>query len=1315
MFGSHNQRAYQKIDDDFDDESLRSTCTSRILDSVAAGRNMLFGRTSEEQPLMTTSSASYQSSPMHENRAAHENYTQFATYGPPAMASSAQQADSRRWHHIENLDEFFTHIFEYQQNGGYQCIVLSKIFSLFQFVFIVSFSTFFTQCIDYPFLFANSNTTTHGNENVGKRHFSDAVIENCPATMSIWVLIALIAAMVYWVTRVIKTAKYLLKIAEIHDFYKNELKIEDDQLLNMTWHDIVKRIGEVQPRLRLMIHTDSVSSIDIYHRILRHKNYMVALVNKRIIDPVFEVPLIGKIAYLPNSLKNDMEKIFFLSSAAPWDGPNLKDEYKEMETLEDLARKMRDDCNYFGIWSLVLMPLLLPFQVIESFFFLAELIKRSPNSLGSRRYSNYGRYRMRHFNELDHELNARLNRSYIYAAAYMDQFFSPALKLIAQNVTLVAASIAVTLAALTAWDEDVLQVEHVITVISVCGIIIVICKGMIPDENLVWQPEILMNHVASELHYLPPEWKGKAHTAEVRSEFDQIFQMKWMYFLIEVTSPIFTPFIVLFWLKPRASQIVNFFHDHTVLIDGVGDICSFAEMDVGKHGDPKWNSIRNRDGDEQDDDGDEDDIAPIVTSHNRARDGKTELSVLHFKTTNPEWKGSKHTEAFVKKFKNRLIQDTSALVMLNSRDLGSLGRIPDRNDPTRRNVLLESVHNALPGDSRNTIPGRSPLIGNGLHLVDGPIVKDFTGAQQFHSAGVLGSIYHEQPMAAESLTNSLKASGIDVDGAGSEMRVNSLYLRGLHEENVIQSRMGPSIMMPPMNSQSIFAMPQRNAPTDESLIEMNEPSSSSQLGHGLGELPELQNDARSRLILRREQISDEERLADVPEDNDEDLPPSCLVIERFPKRDAVIFRRTVVEDSKSVADCRGTLRMRAVPRMKRPPIIDFSERQILIESRKKLKNWAVNGMEIDLVLSREAPNLRNPPVKGTCVEYDQLANSDDNEVPDVSDMLEDDSEVPLLNSGDKKTVKRKFESAKKSFGNVDEIPASQKNATNVNKKKFEQEEDETDEEEDDDTNEKVESTQNLDDDDDDKSESEDDDDDAERDKFREELANMPLGKLKEMKEKLGIKLFNKTYFGVSKEEKERNAKKKEEQKMKKRGAHRPREISSKRPVSAFRNIYKDHEMPAKKKKWDPRFDQRAGEFKELCFENNYKFLDEIRSKEIEEIRSEHKMAEEEGDERKASRLKNTLQKMENRERSRAEKARQAETRRELHEENIQRMLRGEAPIFKTKAQVRRIDMEKKYDELKKDNKLDKYLQRKAKKESGKLKKAKPFEGYGYQG
>ena len=49
-----------------------------------------------------------------------------------------------------------------------------------------------------------------------------------------------------------------------------------------------------------------------------------------------------------------------------------------------------------------------------------------------RRWSLYGRFFLRHFNELDHELKARLNMGYKAANKYLDSFTTPLTEIIAQ-------------------------------------------------------------------------------------------------------------------------------------------------------------------------------------------------------------------------------------------------------------------------------------------------------------------------------------------------------------------------------------------------------------------------------------------------------------------------------------------------------------------------------------------------------------------------------------------------------------------------------------------------------------------------------------------------------------------------------------------------------------------------------------------------------------------------------------------------------------------------------------------------------------------
>lgn len=61
----------------------------------------------------------------------------------------------------------------------------------------------------------------------------------------------------------------------------------------------------------------------------------------------------------------------------------------------------------------------------------------------------------------------------------------------------------------------------------------------------------------------------------------------WQVFILEeLLSPVITPFILIFCLRRKSLEIIDFFRNFTVEVVGVGDTCSFAQMDVRQHGHP---------------------------------------------------------------------------------------------------------------------------------------------------------------------------------------------------------------------------------------------------------------------------------------------------------------------------------------------------------------------------------------------------------------------------------------------------------------------------------------------------------------------------------------------------------------------------------------------------------------------------------------------------------------------------------------------------------------------------------------------------------
>ena len=170
----------------------------------------------------------------------------------------------------------------------------------------------------------------------------------------------------------------------------------------------------------------------------------------------------------------------FFPPKAPFNQWHLREDYKRVNRRKELAESMKTYIIILGCINLILMPVILLWQILYSFFNYAQIIKREPGSLGIRKWSLYGRYYLRsgpgchilpliliiisilrHFNELEHELLARLSRAYRPAAYYMDIFVSPMATVIAKTVAFISGSVLAVLVLLTVWDEDVLNVEHV--------------------------------------------------------------------------------------------------------------------------------------------------------------------------------------------------------------------------------------------------------------------------------------------------------------------------------------------------------------------------------------------------------------------------------------------------------------------------------------------------------------------------------------------------------------------------------------------------------------------------------------------------------------------------------------------------------------------------------------------------------------------------------------------------------------------------------------------------------------------------------------
>ncbi len=451
----------------------------------------------------------------------------------------------------------------------------------------------------------------------------------------------------------------------------------------------------------------------------------------------------------------------------------MKDDYKKLSKKSELTSNLKNRIAILALINFVAMPLIFFWQVLYCFFNYAELIKREPGSLGKRKWSQYGKLYLRHLNELDHEFKGRLNRAYKPANQYMDIFVSPMSVVIARFFAFMAGSVVAVFVALSVWDEDVLNVEHVLTIITVMGSIIAVCRVFLPDENMVFCPEKTLTAVIAHIHYFPmDDWKGRAHTYDTMSHLNELFPYTAVTLVEELISPIVTPFVLLLLLRPRASSIVDFFRNFTVDVTGVGDVCSFAQMDVRRHGNPNW---------QQSSDEEENTVTQSTTlesnSYAQGEAGKIEMSLINFTLANPSWQPPPDAAGFIAALRQQATNQVDILPSL-------------AEDKLEDNPLYSSLTALENVGGIYTEIAQDLLYSTGVHGAGHRHASPMRRGSGSQTSSLMRSILNPSASTTTSvmplppnLQQDLKRLGLEYTSA--DMSLSALFMHELHQQKSV--------------------------------------------------------------------------------------------------------------------------------------------------------------------------------------------------------------------------------------------------------------------------------------------------------------------------------------------------------------------------------------------------------------------------------------------------------------------------------------------------------------------------------------------------
>ncbi|WZH46496.1 autophagy protein Apg9-domain-containing protein [Fusarium acuminatum] len=492
-----------------------------------------------------------------------------------------------RWVNTSNLDSFMRDVYDYYEGGGLWCILCANALWLIETLFVAILLTFLGQCIDYSKI-------------PGSRSLHEVVVPQCTRKMSgIWNL----AIWLYTFFFIWKCVQYFVEIRRliyIRDFYIHLLDIPEQDMQTVSWQDIVARImalreqnpktaTNITPKLRQFIGSQSKERLDahdIANRLMRKENYLIAMINKDILNLSLPVPFLRGRQLFSKTMEWYLH--YCILDMAFNELGQVQQDFLRPDRRRLLSQKLKQRLLFAGVLNLVFAPVVLAYVVIVYFFTYYNEYQKDPKQAAARKYTSLAEWKFREFNELPHIFYERLHMSYPFATRYIDQFPKRMTEDIARTIAFMTGAITAILAVGSVLDSElfinfeITKDRPVLFYLGVFGAIWAMTRGMVSEETRVFNPEYALRNVIEYTHYMPDHWQNKLHSFEVKQEFAELYKMKVVIFLEEMMGIITTPMLLLFSLPKCSDQIVDFFREFTIHVDGLGYVCSFAVFDFQK-------------------------------------------------------------------------------------------------------------------------------------------------------------------------------------------------------------------------------------------------------------------------------------------------------------------------------------------------------------------------------------------------------------------------------------------------------------------------------------------------------------------------------------------------------------------------------------------------------------------------------------------------------------------------------------------------------------------------------------------------------------
>lgn len=581
-----------------------------------------------------------------------------------AAARNAQRAEEERAEEerrqflrhpmFNDLDVFFTRVYEYYLNGGARNYTLSRLSFVVRYALTLVLMFILLQCVDYERLASLVSSP-------GSIALSEFCYFGAGGAPSVFTALLFTGFSLYLIVLLLQTARDVHIMFTIGKFYNSVLGLHYTEVQTCEWELICRLLIEKMPRFLFLEggteQRAAMTEVDVANRIMRKQNYMIAMHDLNVLawdveeaealeahragdgsafstaslwnrlwgeswNPLFatqtDLPprsrqgeaeaeqrtveakmrtrckTVAQPLHYPHPLMTHTLELalhyglFLFAFDARQRPGTLRRELEpnaRYATLMQLAGGLRWRFRLMAVIGFLLCPFVLVYVAFGFFLEHGEQVRNRPqDTFATRRWSNEGNWTMREYNELPHLLRRRLNAAHEHATLYLGHFSSTVTAIVARLVSYCCGAFIAVLLLLFAIDDALPRIVFAagrsgLWWLTVFGVVLAAARGLIPPENAVHDPKGHLRRCARFTHYFPDSWRGIEHTGAVRDRFARLFEHRWSFYVRELLSILYTPFLLLTLLPERSEALLLFFRDYSVRSENCGTVVRFAAFD----------------------------------------------------------------------------------------------------------------------------------------------------------------------------------------------------------------------------------------------------------------------------------------------------------------------------------------------------------------------------------------------------------------------------------------------------------------------------------------------------------------------------------------------------------------------------------------------------------------------------------------------------------------------------------------------------------------------------------------------------------------